>query len=60
MKTMRWVYGAALLITIGLSIAQAAAPRKDINPALLYLHAFAAFPDLNEEDSRLIGLPQFQ
>ena len=53
MKPMRWVYGAALFITTALSVAQAASPRKDINPALLYLHAFTLFPDLNEDDSRL-------
>ena len=55
MKSMRRTLGAVLLIISGLSIAQAAQPRKDINPALLYLHAFNLFPELNEEDSRLLG-----
>jgi hypothetical protein len=55
MKSMQRTLGSVLLIITSLSIAQAAAPRKDINPALLYLHAFTLFPDLNEEESRLLG-----
>src|SRR5687768_17700402 len=54
MKLTRWGYGAVLLVVLTLSTASAIPPRKDINPALLYFQAFSQFPELDEEESKLL------
>src|SRR5436189_6427949 len=51
MKSKRWSSGAlfpALLTLVTAWSALALPPRRDINPALLYLHAFNTFPDMDE------------
>jgi hypothetical protein len=55
MKRTRWSYGAVLLVACALSMAWAMPPRKDINPAVLYLQAFSLFPELDESQSKLLG-----
>jgi hypothetical protein len=54
MKLKRWSYGAVLLVVFASSTASAIPPRKDINPALLYFQAFGQFPELDEEESKLL------
>ena len=44
-----------LLVILALSTAAAIPPRQDINPALLYLHAFTQFPELDESESMQLG-----
>jgi hypothetical protein len=55
MKSMRWIFGALLLVVLALGTASAIPPRKDINPALLYWQAFSLFPELDETESTLLG-----
>ena len=55
MKLMRWRRGAALLLVLAMDTASAIPPRQNINPALLYLHAFTQFPELDESESMQLG-----
>jgi hypothetical protein len=55
MKQTRWGYGAVLLVFVMACTTSAIPPRKDVNPALLYFQAFQSFPELDEEESKLMG-----
>lgn len=55
MKSTRWSSGAILVAVWIAGTALAVPPRKDINPALLYFQAFNKFPDLDEEESKLLA-----
>jgi hypothetical protein len=52
---MRWSGGAVLVAMVLACECLAVPPRKDINPALLYFQAFTLFPELDENESALIG-----
>ena len=43
------------LAVLTLSTASAVPPRQDINPALLYLHAFTRFPELSAAEAKWLG-----
>ncbi len=50
-----------LLLAAGMALAaRAAAPREDINPALLYFKAFALAPDLSEADHDYLYKPDWR
>jgi len=55
MRNTRWGCGAVLLISLAWGAAMARPPRTDINPAVLYLHAFGLFPVLEDAESQMLG-----